>query len=187
MFNSQGHRKLWIAAAAAGLFMVAGCSNQAANQTGATSAVKKAAPAKPGGGKAQTVTPATKLVTVPKGTAISATIGRTLASNKNHAGDSFAASLSAPVKVAGKTVIPQGTLVTGRVVTAQKKGPAELTVALASVEIQGKSYPLETNSIGPADNSQASEGAKPKKNITVQAKTQLKFKLAKTVKIPVVS
>src|SRR5207245_8460770 len=49
------------------------------------------------------VTPATMLVTVPKGTSISATIGQTLASKKNHAGDSFAASLSTPVKVGGRS------------------------------------------------------------------------------------
>ena len=208
MFNSQGHRKLWLAAATAGLFMAVGCSNEATNQTEATPVAKKAAPAKPAAGKAQTVkpvsaksatpkpvavsskvTPATSLVTVPKGTAISAMIGQTLASNKNHAGDSFAASLSTPVKVGGKTVIPKGARVTGRVVTAKKKGPAELTVALASVEIHGKSYPLETNSIRRSDKSQASDSAaaKPKKDITVPAKTQLKFKLAKSAKIPVKS
>ena len=193
MFDSQGHRKLWLAAATAGLFMVVGCSDQATNQADAAPVAKKAAPAKPAGAKAlkpankseggktvavsSKVTPATKLVTVPKGTAISATIGKTLASNKNHAGDSFAASLSTPVKVGGKTVIPQGAHVTGRVVAAQKKDPAKLTVALSSVEIDGKSYPLETNSIGPSD--------KAKKDLSVPAKTQLKFKLAKSVKMPV--
>jgi hypothetical protein len=115
------------------------------------------------------------LVTVPKGTSISTTIGQTLASNKNHAGDSFAASLSAPVKVGGKIVIPKGAHVTGRVLAAKKKGPAELTVALSSVEIQGKSYALKTNSVGPAG----------KKDVTVPAATHLKFKLANSVKIPV--
>jgi len=39
------------------------------------------------------------MVTVPKGTAISATVGQTLASNKNHVGDTFAARLSTPVQV----------------------------------------------------------------------------------------
>src|SRR5207248_4967181 len=84
------------------------------------------------------------MVTVPKGTAISATVGQTLTSNKNHVGDTFAGSLSTPVKIEGKTVIPKGTHVTGRVVTVKKK---ELKVALASVELHGKSYQLETNSV----------------------------------------
>ena len=72
-------------------------------------------------------------------------------------------------------MIPKGAHVTGRVLAAKKKGPAELTVALASVEIQGKSYALKTNSIDPSG----------KKDITVPAASRLKFKLAKSVNIPV--
>ena len=63
MFKSQGHRKLWLAAAAAGLFMVVGCSNQATNQAKATPVAKKAAPAKPAAAKARTATPAAKETT----------------------------------------------------------------------------------------------------------------------------
>jgi hypothetical protein len=140
------------------------------------------------------VTQQTTLVTVPKGTAISATVGQTLASNKNHPGDSFVASLSSPIKVDGKTVIPRGAHVTGRVVTA-KKGPAELTVALASVDVNGKSYKLVTDPINRSGKSQAKSStgdsdaakAKEKKDITLPAESRLKFKLAKPVKIPVKS
>lgn len=214
MFKSQGHPKLWLAAAAAGFLTLGGCSNQptdqATNHSQATAPAKKTDPGKPGGGKAAPMKPAAKkaetgkpisasskvketakLVTVPKGTAISATVGQTLASNKNHSGDSFAASLSAPVKVGGKTVIPKGAHVTGRVVTAKKRGPAELTVALASVEIRGKSYALETNSTGPSGKSQAKNNtkdgaaAKEKKDIIFPTESHLKFKLTKSVKIPV--
>jgi hypothetical protein len=60
MFNSQGHRKLWLAAATAGLFIVVGCSNQATNQGQATPVAKKTAPAKPAAGNSQTATPAAK-------------------------------------------------------------------------------------------------------------------------------
>ncbi len=164
----------------------------------------KSAPAKPAVKKAEAgkpvtvsskVTQETTLVTVPKGTAISAKVGEALASNKNHAGDSFAAILSSPIKVDGKTVIPKGTHMTGRVVTAKKKGPAELTVALASVDLNGKSYNLVTDPIDPSDKSQAksdgtdSDSAKAKKtkDITLAADRRLKFKLAKSVKLPVKS
>ena len=183
MLNSRVRRKLWLAGVAAGLLTLASCSNQATKQGEANTAPKKVAPPKEAK-EAETaksvtesrkVTPATMLVTVPKGTSISATIGQTLASKKNHAGDSFAASLSTPVKVGGKIVIPKGAHVTGRVLAAKKKDPAELTVALASVEIQGKSYALKTNSIGPSG----------KKDITFPAASRLKFKLANSVKIPV--
>jgi hypothetical protein len=191
MFDFKGHRRFWLAAAAAGLLTLGGCSNQATeqatNQKPAAAPAKrtggsKAAPAKHTAKKVQTE----KLVTLPKGTSISTTVGQTLASNKSHAGDSFTASVSAPVKVGGKTVIPKGAHVTGRVVTAKKKRPAELTVELASVEIRGMSYPVETNAIGQSSDSLAKDGAatKGKKDITLPAESQLKFKLAKPVKIP---
>jgi hypothetical protein len=189
MLNSQARRKVWLAVVASCFLTLAGCSNQAPKQSEATEATKKVEPpkqvepAKPAREAEaakplptpKKVTPAAVLVTVPKGTSISATVTQTLASNKNHAGDSFAASLSTPVKVGGKIVIPKGAHVTGRVLAAKKKDPAELTVALVSVEIQGKSYALKTNSIDPSG----------KKDITVPAASRLKFKLAKAVNIPV--
>ncbi len=153
----------------------------------------KGAPAKPAAVSSK-VTQQTTLVTVPKGTTISATVSDALASNKNHAGDSFAAILSTSIKVGGKTVIPKGTHITGRVVTA-KKGPAELTVALASVDLNGKSYKLVTNPINPSGKipakTDATDGdaakAKDTKDITVAAEHRLKFKLARDVKLPVKS
>ncbi len=200
MLNSQGLRKFFLAVAAAAFFSVAGCSNQATDQaTNQTPAqAKKAAAAKAAAAKpaaAKPTTQQTSLVTVPKGTAISATVGEALASNKNHAGDSFAAILSSSIKVNGKTVIPKGTHITGRVVTAQKKGPAQLTVALASVDLNGKSYKLVTDPLNPSGKSPAksnatdSDSAKAKdtKDITVAAEHRLKFKLAKDVKLPVKS
>jgi hypothetical protein len=181
--NSQARRKVWLAVVASGFLTLAGCSNQAPKQSEATEATKKVEPAKQAREAEATkplptpkkATPTAVPVTLPKGTSISATVTQTLASNKNHAGDSFAASLSTPVKVGGKIVIPKGAHVTGRVLAAKKKDPAELTVALVSVEIQGKSYALKTNSIEPSG----------KKDITVPAASRLKFKLAKAVNIPV--
>src|SRR5882724_6244126 len=118
MFDSRVHRKLWLAVAAAGLLTVAGCSNQATNEAAATA--PKAQTPKAQAPKAASVSSKepqpTTMVTVPKGTAISATVGQTLDSNKNHAGDTFAAKLTTPVQVEGKTVIPKGTKVVGRVV-----------------------------------------------------------------------
>src|SRR5437879_936807 len=81
MFNSRGHRRLWLAAAAAGFLTLAGCSDQATeqatNRKPAAAAAKKnggskAAPANHTAKKVQTG----KLVTVPKGTSISATMGQ---------------------------------------------------------------------------------------------------------------
>ena len=75
-----------------------------------------------------------------------------ISSKASHAGDSFAASLSQAVVKDGKTIIPEGAHVTGRVVDAKDSGrlhvPARLNVALSSVEVDGKSYDIETNAIG---------------------------------------
>jgi hypothetical protein len=134
----------------------------------------------------------TTFVTVPKGTAVRATVSQALASNKNHSGDSFAAILSSSIKVDGKTVLPKGAHVAGRVVSVKKSGPAELTVALTSVEVNGKSYKLATEPINrsgkaPAKDAGNTESAKPEKDITVAAQSHLKFTLAKPAKIPVKS
>jgi hypothetical protein len=207
MFNSQVYRQLWLGAIAAGFITMAGCSNQPTNQAAnppkkaVTTTAKKTEPAKVVAASAK-VTQEPQLVTVPKGMAITATVGQTL-SNKNKPGDSFAARLSAPLQVDGKTVIPKGARLTGHVVTVKKN---ELKVTLASVVLHGKSYDLETNSIRPpkptpakstdkksAKDSAASKDAsknkdqkKDKKDVTtVPAQTQLTFKLAKPVTVPV--
>jgi len=193
MFDTQFHRKLWLAAAAAGFLTVAGCSNQATNEAAATTP-EKAEPPKAASVSNKAPQPAT-MVTVPKGTAISATVGQTLASNKNHVGDMFAARLTTPVQVEGKTVIPKGAKVVGRVVKVKNK---ELKVTLASVELRGKSYELETNSVAQSAKNQSKNNAKDsaktkgktdtkdKKDVTtLPAQSRLSFKLSKAVSIPV--
>ncbi len=211
MFSSQVHRKLWLALAGAAVLSVSGCSNTAPNETASTA--KKANTAKPAAANkaprpTTTAKPAatnkarrptttvrhvatnkapqpTTMVTVPKGTAISATVGQTLASNKNHVGDTFAANLTTAITVEGKTVIPKGAHVTGRVVTVKKH---ELKVTLASVVVYGKSYQVETNSIA-GSKSQAKNNAEDtqadKDVALLTARSQLTFKLAKPVTIPV--
>jgi hypothetical protein len=93
-----------------------------------------------------------KDVTVPEGVQFDVTVDETLASDRNHAGDSFAATLSQPVVEDGKIIIPAGAHVTGRVVDAKDSGrlhvPARLSVALTSVEVSGKSYDIDTDTIG---------------------------------------
>jgi hypothetical protein len=196
MFNSQVHRNLWLALAAAALLTVAGCSNTATDEASNTAkpagTAKPAATAKPVAAAKPAVAvkapQPTTMVTVPKGTAISATVGQTLATDKNKVGDTFAASLTTPIQVEGKTVIPKGAHVTGRIVTVKKH---ELKVTLASVVVHGKSYDLETNSIAGSksqakNNAKDTDKAKANKDVTLLgAKSQLTFKLAKPVTIPV--
>jgi hypothetical protein len=196
MFNSQVHRNLWLGLAAAAVLTALGCSNsatdQASNKAKGTGAAKPTAAAKP----AVAAKPAavakeaelTTMITLPKGTAISAATRQTLATDKNKVGDTFAASLTTPIQVDGKTVIPKGAQVTCRIVKVKKH---ELKVTLASVVIQGKSYQLDSNSItGPKpqakNDAKGTDKAKANKDvILLAAKSQLKFKLAKPVTISV--
>ncbi len=94
------------------------------------------------------LTESTKPVTVPEGTPINVVLNQTLSSADSRSGDEFDASLSAPVVVDGKTVIPKDARVKGRVVEARPSGRlhgvARLRLALASVEVGGKSYAIDT-------------------------------------------
>jgi len=185
VIKSQAHRNLWLVLAGAAVLSVAGCSDKATNET--ASAPRKPAAAKPAAAKPAVVAkapePAT-MITLPKGTAISAAARQTLATDKNKVGDTFAASLTEPIQVDGKTVIPQGTQVTCRIVKVRKN---ELKVTLASVVIHGKSYPLDSNSItGPKTHAKSADKSKANKDVTLlAAKSKLTFKLAKPATIPV--
>jgi hypothetical protein len=90
-------------------------------------------------------------ITIPEGAQFEVMLDESLASNRSHTGDSFAASLSQPVVEDGKTIIPAGAHVAGRIVDAKDSGrlhvPARLSVALSSVEVSGKSYDIDTNTI----------------------------------------
>jgi hypothetical protein len=189
MLNSRVHRNLWLVLAASAVLAAAGCSKTGTNEPVKTAkqvhTAKPAVAAKPVAEKAPQPT---TMVTVPKGTAISATVGQTLATDKNKVGDTFAASLTTPIEIEGKTVIPKGAKVTGRIVKVKKH---ELKVTLASVVIHGKSYDLETNSVAGSknqakDNAKDADQAKANKDVTLLVvKSQLTFKLAKPVTIPV--
>ena len=121
MFNFPKNRKLWVGAAGTGILLVAGilavvshkhreaaeAQNHPAKQ--AVKTPKRAATPNPVSVSSRVnVTEPTQLVTVPKGTAITATLGETLATDQNHPGDSFDARLSMPVEIDGKVVIPKG-------------------------------------------------------------------------------
>ena len=208
MFQSQFSRKLGFALAVAGLIAFAGCSgqqdeqatNQAPKANQPAKTAPKAAAVKPAVAKGESpkaapavstkaAPPAGPVVTVPKGTQLTAVVDQTLRSTKTHEGDTFAASLAAPVKIDGKTVLPKGAHVTGKVVHVKKD---ELKVELASVTLHGKSYDLQTNTRRPSDkvkikaSDKNADKSKEKKtdNSTLASKTELMFKLSKPVTVP---
>lgn len=112
---------------------------------------------------------------------------QTLATNKNHWGDSFEASLAKPIRVDGKTVLPRGTEVTGRILEVKSH---ELKVVLASVVVDGVYCDLSTNARRPSDKDKPKQTKKnnrrkqKKDNSVLSAKTRLTFKLSKAATIP---
>ena len=88
---------------------------------------------------------------IPVGTEIVIQLRLPLSSADSRAGDSFEAVLDEPVALAGKTVMPQSTSVTGRIVAAKaasgQHDPGYVRLTLTSIAMNGKIIPLETSSI----------------------------------------
>ena len=93
--------------------------------------------------------PPPQKVTVPAGTQFSVRLNDPLDSERNQVGDTFHGSLSAPIVVDGETVIPSGADVAGRVANVQSAGRfagnSLLTLELTSLDVNGRSYSLQTN------------------------------------------
>jgi hypothetical protein len=89
-----------------------------------------------------------KPVTLPSETQIRVTLDQGLSSNQSRAGDHFEATVSRPVLVDNKTIIPEGARVEGLVVDARHSGRlmgrARLQLALESIELDGQNYQLRT-------------------------------------------
>ncbi len=89
-------------------------------------------------------------VTVPEQTPIHVTLDQAVTSNQSRPGEHFAATVSEPIVVDGKTVVPQGARVLGLVVDAHHSGRlmgrARLQLALQTVEVDGKRYEIRTTS-----------------------------------------
>ena len=132
--------------------LLTGCGHDAASSASADSGQNSQDPNAPKKGIFGGLFDFSKDVTIPGGVPLDVIVDETLSSKRNHAGDNFAASLAQPVMKEGKTIIPAGAHVTGRVVDAKEAGrlhvPARLSVALTSVEVSGKSYDIDTDTIG---------------------------------------
>jgi hypothetical protein len=93
--------------------------------------------------------PKTVDVTVPEQTPIHVTLDQAVASDENRLGDHFEATVSEPVVIDGKTVIPEGANAEGVVVDVHRsgrlKGRGSLQLALESVNVNGQEYDVRTN------------------------------------------
>ena len=124
---------IWIVMA----LCLSACGSAEADKT--EEAANKAAAAKPA--------PPPKIM-IPAGTSLHVRLSEGVSASKSEPGTEFSATLSDPVVVDGKTLLPQGTQVVGRVVDAKEsgrvKGRASLNLALISVVHNGKTVPVET-------------------------------------------
>jgi hypothetical protein len=87
-------------------------------------------------------------VTLPERTAIHVTLDQALATDQSKPGDHFDVTVSEPVVIDGKTVIPQGAHAEGLVVDARQSGRlmgrARLQLALQTVAVNGLNYDVRT-------------------------------------------
>ncbi|HEX3435464.1 MAG TPA: hypothetical protein VHT24_01760 [Pseudacidobacterium sp.] len=80
---------------------------------------------------------------------MSVRLSNELSSKASGAGEGFTGTLANSVSVGGATAIPAGSAVSGTVIEAKSagkfKGAASLAIALQSITIHGRSYPINTS------------------------------------------
>jgi len=106
-----------------------------------TAAPKSAAPKSP-------AAPAPEVVEIPAGTTLTVAMIDAVGTDTSKAGDTFMASIAEPVVVNGKTVLPKGMKVRGRVATVDEpgrvKGKAAMSLVLTQFVKDGKTYAITT-------------------------------------------
>lgn len=92
-----------------------------------------------------------KALVVPANTAVYVRLQQSLSSATAQSGQIFAAVLDEPLIVDGQTLAPEGTAVTGKVVAVRESGHLHnagyLRITLSALSVNGKSVPLQTNSV----------------------------------------
>jgi hypothetical protein len=90
-------------------------------------------------------------ITIPRGTELRVSVDQTLSSATAQSGDAFDATLLSPVRADGQTIIPVNARVKGHVVDAKSSGRlsgvARLAITLDSVEINHRSYDIQTDTL----------------------------------------
>jgi hypothetical protein len=92
-----------------------------------------------------------KTLVVPANTAIYVRLQQSISSATAQSGQNFSAELDEPLVVEGQTLAPKGAPVTGKVVAARDSGHLHnsgyLRITLSSITLNGKTVPLQTNSV----------------------------------------
>ncbi len=92
-----------------------------------------------------------KPVVIPAGQTLTVSLGQAVGSKISQPGQTFSATLSTPVEVDGKTVIPAGADATGVVVDAKPlgrfAGGASLSPKLTSITVKGEQRSIDTSDV----------------------------------------
>jgi hypothetical protein len=132
---------------------------------------------------------------LPSGTLLTVQLGDSLSAATVHAGDTFTASVAAPLTIDGDTVIERGTTVTGRVESAQSEadhpglvpGSGYFRLTLSAITVEGRQVVLQTSSLfarGTFEPSNASSPGSPDPRspiLQVQKGHRLTFRLTAPV------
>ncbi len=122
-----------------------------ANQKATSKQLSKKMPAGTSSASAPAKAAAPAPITIPSGTDLTVRTVGALSSETSQPGETFEATLAEPIEIDGKVVAPKGADVTGKVVDAKKKGKfkgeARLHLALTSLTVGGKNYPIETTMV----------------------------------------
>ena len=94
-------------------------------------------------------------IVIPAGTVLTVRLGETLSSKSSEAGQSFSATVAAPVEAGGRTVIPSGATASGTVVAAHAagkfKGASLLQIKLDAIAVNGRRHAIQTSSVARAE------------------------------------
>jgi BON domain len=102
-------------------------------------------------------------VTIPAGDRISIRTTDTIDSGKANVGQTFRASLDAPLTSEGRVIVPAGAPATLQIQSVQAagriKGSSELSVRVTSIEYRGKTYPVNSSVYADAGNARGKQTA----------------------------
>jgi hypothetical protein len=131
------------------ILFLGACSSSTPNSSDSSSTASGKPDEKKASGKS--AASGAKPIVIDAGTVLSVTLDQTVSSKTANSGDSFDASLAAPVAVGDKVVLPTGTKAKGKVTVAQSagrfKGHAALALTLDSIIINGNPVAIQTTNV----------------------------------------
>jgi len=91
-------------------------------------------------------------VSLPAGTILDVRLAETLDTKRNRPGDRFTATLTRPIVLEGRTVIPRGTPCIGHLMESKPsgrfKGHALMSLSLDSFDLNGRRHEIKTTHVG---------------------------------------